>query len=68
MTTSLSERIINTLCKVGDALSAAVGNSPEDVQARKDLGIPNADTKEEAAMGIKPEKEPPVRHRRCNYS
>lgn len=67
MSTSFSERVINTICSVGNALSAAVGNAPEDIKARKELGILDAATEEEREMGIEQEKPPVVHKRRPRF-
>lgn len=68
MQINLGERIIKTLCNVGEALSHAVGNSPEDIKSRRDLGLLDPVAEEEASMGIEREKPAaPVQRRRPRF-
>jgi hypothetical protein len=64
---SLSERVIPYVSKIGAFISAAIGNSPEDVQARKQLGL-DPFSKEDVELGLPREKpEPPRYQRRRTY-
>lgn len=65
----LGKAIMTSIHAAGNFLSAAVGNSPEDIRARKDLGIPNAAAAEERELGIPAEKPPtPARRRGYHHS
>ncbi len=69
MTTSMSDRVVNVLCRLGSALSRAVGNRPDDIQARREAGILDPWQKEEAELGIEPvKKEPPAPRRHFHHS
>lgn len=67
MLSHISKAITTSVCAVGNFLSAAVGNAPDDVKARRDLGLLGPNERDDAEMGIKPEKSPVVRQRHRRF-